>query len=193
MIRIRCFPCWGPGSIPGGGTKIPWATCHGQKNAEAFSLFFRATFWMRVSCLALQLHLCWDLSEVKWSESESRSVVSSSLRPHTVHGILQARILESVAFPFSRGSSQPRDQILLYCTQILYPLSYQGSPGTSVLHVLFLVFMLFFSEKVLWLKNLKSISLENFCVPFLFYYVTRKLRFALPEAHIHLLIEDKNS
>ena len=27
----------------------------------------------------------------------------------TVHGILQARILEWVAFPFSRGSSQPRD------------------------------------------------------------------------------------
>ena len=27
-----------------------------------------------------------------------------------VHGILQARTLEWVAFPFSRGSSQPRDQ-----------------------------------------------------------------------------------
>ena len=27
---------------------------------------------------------------------------------YTVHGILQARILERVAFPFSRGSSQPR-------------------------------------------------------------------------------------
>ena len=26
---------------------------------------------------------------------------------YTVHGILQARILEWVAFPFSRGSSQP--------------------------------------------------------------------------------------
>ena len=26
----------------------------------------------------------------------------------TVHGILQARILEWVAFPFSRGSSHPR-------------------------------------------------------------------------------------
>ena len=26
-----------------------------------------------------------------------------------VYGILQARILEWVAFPFSRGSSQPRD------------------------------------------------------------------------------------
>ena len=29
---------------------------------------------------------------------------------YTVHGILEARILEWVAFPFSRGSSQPRDQ-----------------------------------------------------------------------------------
>ena len=29
---------------------------------------------------------------------------------YTVHGILQARILEWVVFPFSRGSSQPRDQ-----------------------------------------------------------------------------------
>ena len=28
---------------------------------------------------------------------------------YTIHGILQARILEWVAFPFSRGSSQPRD------------------------------------------------------------------------------------
>ena len=43
-------------------------------------------------------------------ESESHSVVSDSLWPHgLVHGILQARILEWVAFPFSRGSSQPRD------------------------------------------------------------------------------------
>ena len=29
---------------------------------------------------------------------------------YTVRGILQARILEWVAFPFSRGSSQPRDR-----------------------------------------------------------------------------------
>ena len=29
---------------------------------------------------------------------------------HTVHGILQARILEWVAIPFSRGFSQPRGQ-----------------------------------------------------------------------------------
>ena len=29
---------------------------------------------------------------------------------YTVHGILQVRIQEWVAFPFSTGSSQPRDQ-----------------------------------------------------------------------------------
>ena len=35
-----------------------------------------------------------------------------TLQPHgyIIHGILQARILEWVAFPFSRGSSQPRDR-----------------------------------------------------------------------------------
>ena len=33
----------------------------------------------------------------------------------TVHGILQARILEWVAIPFSRGYSQPRDRIQVTC------------------------------------------------------------------------------
>ena len=44
-------------------------------------------------------------------ESESCSVVSDSLQPmdYAVLGILQARILAWVAFPFSMRSSQPRD------------------------------------------------------------------------------------
>ena len=33
----------------------------------------------------------------------------------TVPGILQARILEWVAFPFSRASSQPRDKTQVSC------------------------------------------------------------------------------
>ena len=59
-----------------------------------------------------------------FSESESRLVVSSSLDHmdcslpgSSVHGILQARILEWVAIPFSRGSSnpgiEPRSPVLL--------------------------------------------------------------------------------
>ena len=92
---------------------------------------------------------------------------------YTVHGILQARTLEWVAFAFSRGSSQPRDLIQVSCVagrlfsswvsrkpkntgvgglsllqpvfptwgwnrrplhgrQILYPLSYQGSPHSNL-------------------------------------------------------------
>ena len=34
----------------------------------------------------------------------------------SVHGILQARILEWVAIPFSWGPSQPRDQARVSCT-----------------------------------------------------------------------------
>ena len=46
-----------------------------------------------------------------------------------VHGILQARILEWAAFPFSRGSSQPRDRTQVsHCGWILYQLSHKGSP-----------------------------------------------------------------
>ena len=43
---------------------------------------------------------------------------------YTVHGILQARILEWVAFSFSRGSSQPRDQtqVLSHCKQEFHEL-----------------------------------------------------------------------
>ena len=51
----------------------------------------------------------------KWSENHS--VMSDSLWPHGLysHGILQAKILEWVAFPFSRGSSQSRDQTQVSC------------------------------------------------------------------------------
>ena len=45
----------------------------------------------------------------------------------SVRGILQARILEWIAMPYSKGSSQPRDR-----TQVFSPLradlSHQGSP-----------------------------------------------------------------
>ena len=49
---------------------------------------------------------------VEETKSESRPVVSDSLQPH---GILQARILEWVAFPFSRVSSPPRDWTQVSC------------------------------------------------------------------------------
>ena len=50
-------------------------------------------------------------------ESESESCFATLCNPmdYTVHGILQARILEWVAVPFSTGSSQPRDQTPVSC------------------------------------------------------------------------------
>ena len=60
---------------------------------------------------------CRQILHMYTYESESLSVVSDPLWPHgMVLGILQARILEWVAFPFSRGSSQPRGQTQVSCT-----------------------------------------------------------------------------
>ena len=55
--------------------------------------------------------------------------VDCSLPGSSIHGILQVRVLEWVAFPFSRGSSQTQELNLglLHCRQILYHLSHQGS------------------------------------------------------------------
>ena len=47
---------------------------------------------------------------------------------YTVHGILQARILEWGAFPFSRGifPTQGSNPGLLHCRRLPYQLSHQG-------------------------------------------------------------------
>ena len=58
----------------------------------------------------------------KWSEVKVKVIrLCLTLCGHiqsmdcTVHGILQARILEWVAYPFSRSSSWPRNQIGVSC------------------------------------------------------------------------------
>ena len=57
---------------------------------------YRMTFKVKVKVAQLCLTLCDPMD-------------------YTVHGILQARIIEWVAFPFSRESSQPRDQTQVSC------------------------------------------------------------------------------
>ena len=60
-----------------------------------------------VSCKSTKVE---HISYHTQSESESQSCLTlCEPMDYTIHGILQARILEWVAFPFSRGSSQPRD------------------------------------------------------------------------------------
>ena len=61
----------------------------------------------------------------------------------SVHGILQARILQWVAMPSFKGSSQPRDRAqgsspgLWHRRQILYHLSYQESPRSVQMQILY--------------------------------------------------------
>ena len=58
----------------------------------------------------------WTIQSMEFSRLTQSSInciyyfVHQIPSTYIVHGILQARILESVAFPFSRGSSQPRDR-----------------------------------------------------------------------------------
>ena len=84
----------------------------------------------------------WGKPKVKW---KLLSCVPLFSAPWTVvHGILQARILEWVTFPFSRGSSQPRDSTQVSCIaggfftswatkEILYLYTYFWCAGSSLL------------------------------------------------------------
>ena len=65
---------------------------------------------------------------------------------YTVPGILQARILEWGAIPFSRGISptQGSNPGFPPCRQILYCLSPQGSPGSCIFYYNFFQFFLSF-------------------------------------------------
>ena len=54
------------------------------------------------------------IAKVKVKVTQSCPTLCDPL-DYTVHGILQARILEWVAFPFSKGSSQLRDRIQVSC------------------------------------------------------------------------------
>ena len=86
-------------------------------------------------------------TELNWTEVVKVKVAQSCSILHdpidcsppgsSVHGILQARTLELVANPFSRGSSQPRDQTQVSCLshqgslRILEWVSYPFSKGSS--------------------------------------------------------------
>ena len=84
----------------------------GWPNSEIFAAFNKK---------ALDL-ICINLVHIKlfrntgnslysqWKWSDLLSHIQHFATPWTIHGILQARILQWVAFLFSKGSSQPRDR-----------------------------------------------------------------------------------
>ena len=84
---------------------------------------FRGWKWGICVCVCAQL--CLTLCEP----------MNCSPQVSSVHGILQARMLEWIAFSFSRGSSQPKDQTWVFCVSFAghwqvgsLPLHHLGSP-----------------------------------------------------------------
>ena len=67
---------------------------------------------------------------------------------HTVHGILQATILKWVAFPFSRGSSQSRDQIQVSHIAVSLPAEPQGKPKNTGVGRLSLLQRIFLTQEL---------------------------------------------
>ena len=112
---------------------VPKSRCHYQADISPWLLKMKRVRVPNLSSGSV-CHLEGAHSQVK-SASVSHLVVSDfwdlmdcSPPGSSLHGILQARILEWVAIPFSRKSSWPRDQPnlgLLHCRQILYHLSHQ--------------------------------------------------------------------
>ena len=91
----------------------------------------------------------WTIQSMEFSRLTQNSVnytyyfVHHIPSTYIVHGILQARILEWVAFPFFRGSSQPRDQ-------------------TQVSHISGRFFTSWATGKAHWLSG-KKVICHEFC------------------------------
>ena len=120
---LRCFSCVQLFVIP--WAVAHWAPCSGESRG-----FSRQEYWRGLPCpppgdlpnpgiepMSLHLLHCRSiLYQLSHKGSPMKVKVAQSCltlcdpMDDTVHGIAQARILEWVAFPFSRGSSQCRDQ-----------------------------------------------------------------------------------
>ena len=78
----------------------------------------------------------WNTS---WSEVKAAQPCPTLCNPmnYTFHGILQARILEWVAFSFSRGifPIQGLNSGLPHCRLILYQLNHKGCPRNTAWHI----------------------------------------------------------
>ena len=97
--------------------------CHEVMGPDAmifvfWMLSFKPTFSLSSFTFIKRLFSFSSLSAIR--------VVTFSREIKTPRKISQARLLEWVAIPFSRGSSRPWG--LLHCRQILYHLSHQGNP-----------------------------------------------------------------
>ena len=80
-----------------------------------------------------------------------------SLPSSSVHGILQAKILEWVSIPFSRGSSQPRDQTWVCCMAGRFFTIWTTKEAHTPLKAHFEILSLIKSSQTLWTPTSTSV------------------------------------
>ena len=100
---------------------------HSLSHTSCLTLLFRQAvpeFYALYACVCAKSHQ---------SHLTLCNLMDCSLPGSSVHGILQARTLEGIAVPSSRGPSQPRDQTCISCIscigrRLLYHQRHLGSP-----------------------------------------------------------------
>ena len=108
---VKNLPCRGHGFNPVGGTKIPQAS--EQLNLKAATRVCELCW--RIWHDALEILYAATKRGKRWSSPVVSDPMDCSPAGSSVHGSLQARILEWVAVSFSRGSSQPWDRTWVFC------------------------------------------------------------------------------
>ena len=84
-------------------------------------------------------------------KTEVKATQSCPTICNPIHRILQARMLEWVAAPFSRGSSQPRDQTQVSCMWAdSLPAEPQGKLKNTGVGSLFLLQRIFPTQELNW-------------------------------------------
>ena len=124
-IRVGTGGC---SEIPVGLQRTSWSQQH-EREESGISLYSCGIQTLPF----LGLRRCYDLERFYGVGNPMDCSPSGS----SVHGILQARILEWVMIPSSRGSSRLRDRTpsLLHCRHILYHPSQQRSLKSFLVYV----------------------------------------------------------
>ena len=101
-----------------------YSLINGEKSSCAFSPFRNTWSLLVIHCLLIcSAHFSKWIHYILWwwmsceVTSNSCDLMDCSPPGSFVHRLFQAKVLEWVAISFSRGSSWPRDQTLVSCTE----------------------------------------------------------------------------
>ena len=137
-LRLR-FPCWSSGGghshLQGGIHSLAQGPSSSKTAWDPSSISMTSPLhspvsWRKHCGLRAHVIRCLCVLVAQLCPPLCNPMHLPGLPGFSVHGILQARILEWVTIPFPRDSFQPRDQtpVLVHCRQIHYHLSHQRSP-----------------------------------------------------------------